>query len=218
MLHPVNCQSVNYLLERSIHCYQFKYLVPYWSDLSFAQTALFKHGALTICGFSFVSLIGSIGFMIATHIKARSYPSNLLLLGGFTLCEAYGVGVACSAIESEVVVQALLITFVIFIGLTLFAFQTKYDFISWQGTVMMATWVLIGWGFIFMVFPNHSSGMEMLYSGLGAIIFSIYIIIDTQRIMKTVHLDDEVPATLSLYLDILNLFLFVLRILNNRND
>lgn len=166
----------------------------------------------------FVSLIGSIGFMIATHIKARSYPSNLLLLGGFTLCEAYGVGVACSAIESEVVVQALLITFVIFIGLTLFAFQTKYDFISWQGTVMMATWVLLGWGFIFMVFPNHSSGMEMLYSGLGAIIFSIYIIIDTQRIMKTVHLDDEVPATLSLYLDILNLFLFVLRILNNRND
>ena len=41
---------------------------------------------------------------------------------------------------------------------------------------------------------------------LGALIFSIYIIIDTQQIMKTLHLDDEIIGCISLYLDIINLF------------
>lgn len=35
-----------------------------------------------------ITMIGSIGFLVATHFKARSYPTNLFLLGGFTLCEA----------------------------------------------------------------------------------------------------------------------------------
>lgn len=112
----------------------------------------------------------------------------------------------------------VLLTFIIFIGLTLFAFQTKYDFVSWQGAAGMALWGLIGWGFVMMFFPHQSSAMEMIYSGLGAAIFSVYIVIDTQRLMKTANLDDEVMATMSLYLDILNLFLFILRILQSRQD
>ena len=59
---------------------------------------------------------------------------------------------------------------------------------------------------------------DRIYSGLGALIFSVYIIIDTQQIMKTAHLDDEIVSTIQLYLDVVNLFLFILRILNNRND
>lgn len=166
----------------------------------------------------FVSIAGVFGFMIAAHFKAKSYPTNLICLAGFTLCEAYGVGLACSFVESDLVVQALLITFVIFIGLTAFAFQTKYDFTSWQGALGMAVWALIGWGFVTMFFPHQTKGMEMLYSGIGAIIFSGYIVVDTQIIMKTACLDDEVPATIKLYLDILNLFLFILRMLLNRDD
>ncbi|CAH2355241.1 bax inhibitor 1 [[Candida] railenensis] len=166
----------------------------------------------------YVSMVFSIGFSIATMVKAKSYPTNLILLGCFTLSEAYGLGMVCALVESEILVQALLLTFVIFIGLTLFAFQTKYDFVSWQGFVGMALWGLIGWGFVMMFFPHQSSAMEMIYSGIGAAIFSVYIVIDTQRLMKTANLDDEVMATMSLYLDILNLFLFILRILQSRQD
>ncbi|ODV66924.1 UPF0005-domain-containing protein [Hyphopichia burtonii NRRL Y-1933] len=162
-----------------------------------------------------VSMVGSIGFLVSTLYKARSYPTNLILLSGFTLCEAYGIGLATATVESGVVIQALELTLLIFVGLTIFAFQTKYDFISWQGFTSMGLWVLIGWGFLFMFFPQHLSTAELIYSGLGALIFSIYIIIDTQKIIKTCHLDDEIPATISLYLDIINLFLFILRILNN---
>lgn len=165
-----------------------------------------------------VSMLGSIGLMIATYFKARSYPINLVLLGGFTLCEAYTLGVACALVESNILVEAILITLLVFIGLTAFAFQTKYDFASWQGVLGMGLWALICWGFVMMFIPHQSKGMEMVYSGLGAIVFSGYVLVDTQMIMKTSFLDDEIPATITLYLDIVNLFLFILRFLQSSND
>lgn len=166
----------------------------------------------------FVSMFASIGFLIATNIKARSYPINLILLSGFTLFEAYTLGVACSMVESSVILEALFLTMIVFVGLTLFAFQTKYDFISWQGFASMGVWLLIGWGFMFMFFPNQSKGMEMVYGILGVAVFSVYIVIDTQEIMKTAHLEDEIVSTIKLYLDIVNVFLYILRILNSRRD
>lgn len=166
----------------------------------------------------FVSIAGVIGSLIGALIKARSYPINLVFLGFFTLFESYGIGLACSFVETDIVVQALLITLVIFLGLTIFAFQTKYDFTSWQGVLGMSLWALIACGFVFMFFPSQSKGFEMIYSGAGAVIFSAYIIVDTQNIMKTAMLDEEVLATINLYLDLVNLFLFVLRLVQGSRD
>lgn len=166
----------------------------------------------------YVAMVGVFGLMIATYFKARSYPLNLFLLGGFTLCEAYTIGLACSLVQSDVLVQAILITLLVFIGLTAFAFQTKYDFASWQGFLGVGLWALICWGFVMMFIPHQSKGMEMIYSGIGAVVFSGYVLVDTQMIMKTAFLDDEIPATITLYLDILNLFLFILRFLQSTHD
>ncbi|KAG7660998.1 uncharacterized protein J8A68_005518 [[Candida] subhashii] len=177
-----------------------------------------KLWALSNVWLLFVSMLGAIGCMIGAFIKARSYPTNLILLGGFTIFEAYGIGVSCAFVEGEIVVQALLLTLVIFIGLTIFAFQTKYDFISWQGACGMMLWGLIAWGLIMMFFPGRSTMMENVYCLIGAAVFCVYIVIDTQKIMKTAHLDDEVISTIQLYLDIINLFLFILRLLNNNNN
>ncbi|KAG7194919.1 uncharacterized protein KQ657_004027 [Scheffersomyces spartinae] len=165
----------------------------------------------------YLLIVGTFGFLIATWFKSRSYPTNLILLGGFTLCESYSVGLCTVLFDTNIVIQAVLLTFVIFIGLTLFAFQTKYDFISWEGGLSMALWMLICFGFVAMFLPGNTSTVELIYAGVSAVIFTIYIVIDTQKIMKTAHLDDEVIATISLYLDIINLFLAILRILNNQN-
>lgn len=166
----------------------------------------------------FVSIVGVIGTLIGATVKARSYPTNLIFLAAFTLFESYGLGLACAFVESEVVVQALMITLVIFIGLTLFALQTKYDFTSWQGVLGMGLWALIGWGFVLFFLPNQSKGAELIYSGAGALIFSAYIVVDTQRILKTTMLDEEVLATINLYMDLVNLFLFVLRLVQGSRD
>lgn len=164
-----------------------------------------------------ISIIGSFGFMLTLFFKARLYPINLFLLAGFTICEAYGIGLACSMVESEVVIKAVLLTTIMFVGLTAFAFQTKYDFTQWQGILGISLYFLITMGFVLMFLP-FLSGIEAVYSYGGALIFSVYIIVDTQIIMKSAHLEDEILSCIKLYLDVINLFMFILRILNNRDD
>ncbi|KAK6464388.1 inhibitor of apoptosis-promoting Bax1-domain-containing protein [Scheffersomyces coipomensis] len=168
----------------------------------------------------YVNLFATFGFLGVCFFKARSYPINLVLLGLFTVSEAFSVGIATLFIDSSVLLNAILLTLVIFIGLTIFTFQTKYDFTSWESYAGMFIWILISWSFLLMFFPGfNTSFTENIYGLFGAILFSVYIIIDTQKIMTVNHLDDEVMSCIQLYLDIINLFLFIVRLLNNnRND
>ena len=58
--------------------------------------------------------------------------------------------------------------------------------------------------------------MEMGISVCGAGLFSVFIIVDTQMIMRKLSSDEYVLGAINLYLDILNLFLYILRILGER--
>jgi FtsH-binding integral membrane protein len=142
---------------------------------------------------------------------------NLAFLTAFTALEAYSVSVITSMFESRIVLQALIFTFGIFIALTLFACQTKYDFTSWMPYLFGALWVLILFGFMAAFFPR-TSGVELGYGIVAALIFSGYILVDTQLVIRHYHVEEEIAAAISLYLDILNLFLAILRILNSQNN
>jgi FtsH-binding integral membrane protein len=142
---------------------------------------------------------------------------NLAFLTVFTALEAYSVSVITSMFESRIVLQALIFTFGIFIALTLFACQTKYDFTSWMPYLFGALWVLILFGFMAAFFPR-TSGVELGYGIVAALIFSGYILVDTQLVIRHYHVEEEIAAAISLYLDILNLFLAILRILNSQNN
>jgi FtsH-binding integral membrane protein len=164
-----------------------------------------------------VSLFGAIGFLLLTFWKRKSYPTNLLFLTAFTAFEAYSISVVTSFYESRIVLEALVFTLGIFVALTLFACQTKYDFTSWMPYLFGALWVVILFGFMSAFFP-HSSTVELGYGVVCALIFSGYILVDTQLIMRHYHVEEEIAAAISLYLDILNLFLAILRILNNQQN
>lgn len=164
----------------------------------------------------FLSIFGAIGFMLVTYWKRKSYPANLLFLTGFTVFEAYSVSVVTSFYESRIVIQALILTLGIFVALSLFACQTKYDFTSWIPYLFGGLLFLIMFGFMAMFMPSKTS--ELIYSGLAALLFSAYILVDTQMIMRHYHVEEEIAASISLYLDILNLFLAILRILNNQQN
>ena len=163
-----------------------------------------------------ISLFGAIGFMLLTFWKRKSYPTNMLFLT-FTALEAYSISVITSFYESRIVLQALIITLGIFVALTLFACQTKYDFTSWIPYLFGALWVLIIFGFMAMFFPGGKT-IELVYGVVAALIFSGYILVDTQLVMRHYAVEEEIAAAISLYLDVLNLFLAILRILNSQNN
>lgn len=165
----------------------------------------------------YVSLFGAIGFMLLTFWKRKSYPTNLLFLGAFTALEAYSISVIVTFYETKIVLLALVLTAGIFVALTLFACQTKYDFTSWMPYLFGGLWILILFGFVGAFFP-YDNRMEMIYGSVAALIFSGYILVDTQLVMRHYHVEEEVAAAISLYLDIINLFLAILRILNSQSN
>lgn len=164
-----------------------------------------------------ISLFGAIGFMLLTFWKRKSYPTNLLFLSGFTALEAYSISVITSFYDAKIVLEALIFTVAIFVALTLFACQTKYDFTHWMPYLFGGLWVLIIFGFMAAFFP-YNSKIELGYGIIAALIFSGYILVDTQLIMRHYHVEEEIAAAISLYLDIINLFLAILRILNSQNN
>jgi len=186
------------------------------SSLSFFSTG-YKEWIQGHQWMMWTSLFGAIGFMMLTYWKRKSYPTNLVFLTGFTALEAYAISVVVSFYNSHVVLQALFLTLGMFVALTLFACQTKYDFTSWIPYFFGALWALVLFGFVAAFFPQNSK-VELVYSGVAALIFSGYILIDTQLIMRHYHVEEEIAAAISLYLDIINLFLSILRILNSQQS
>ncbi|KID87727.1 transmembrane BAX inhibitor motif-containing protein [Metarhizium guizhouense ARSEF 977] len=168
-------------------------------------------------GVVWVSLIGALVFMGLTYWKRKSYPTNLLFLSLFTLAEAYSISVIVSFYKTSIVLNAVILTAGIFVFLTLFACQTKYDFTSWMPYLFGALWALVLFGFMAMFFPYNSTA-ELIYGGVAALIFSGYILVDTQLVMRHHHVEEEIAAAISLYLDIINLFLAILRILNSQSN
>jgi len=163
------------------------------------------------------SLFGAMAFLVLTYWKRKSYPTNLLFLSGFTLLEAYTISVIVSFYKTSIVLNAVVLTAGIFVFLTAFACQTKYDFTSWMPYLFGGLWGLILFGFMAMFFPYSSTG-ELIYGGLAALIFSGYILVDTQLVLRKHHVEEEIAAAISLYLDIINLFLAILRILNSQSN
>jgi len=186
------------------------------SSVSFFSES-YKNWIQTNQWMMWISLFGALGFMGLTYWKRKSYPTNLLFLAGFTGLEAYSISVIVSFYQSKIVLQAVLLTAGIFVALTLFACQTKYDFTSWMPYLFGGLWALILIGFMAAFFPFNSK-VELAYSVIAALIFSGYILVDTQLIMRHYHVEEEIAAAISLYLDIINLFLAILRILNSQQN
>ena len=100
---------------------------------------------------------------------------NLFFLSGFTFFEAYSIAVIVSFYRAPIVLEAVLISLGIFIALTLFACQTKYDFTGWQPWLFGILSGVIVFGFVSLFFPRDNT-VELFFSGGVALLFSAYIV------------------------------------------
>nr|ACO10701.1 Transmembrane BAX inhibitor motif-containing protein 4 [Caligus rogercresseyi] len=162
-----------------------------------------------------VAFILSIGILIALHVNRHKTPLNLILLAAFTVVEAYTVGVMVSFFDKLVVIQAFFITATVVVGLTLFTFNTKRDFSKWGSALFIGLWVLILGG-ILNIFIG-GTGLDLLMTIGGTILFSGFIVFDTQMIMTKVSPEEYIIATINLYLDIINLFIEILKLVDRGN-
>jgi len=146
--------------------------------------------------------------------KRRSHPLNLILLSAFTLTEAVCIGVVVSFYDTVLVLQALLITLGIFLALTVYTLQSSRDFSGMGPFLYISLWAIVLVGLVQLFLP-FSTLFDLVVASISAIIFCGYIVFDTYNLMHRVSCEEYVMASIELYLDVLNLFLNILRILSD---
>ncbi|WOL15270.1 BI1-like protein [Canna indica] len=146
------------------------------------------------------------------YIYQERHPVNLLLLGLFTLSISFAVGMSCAFTNGKVILEAAILTTVVVVSLTVYTFwaaRRDHDFKFLGPFLFAALMVLLVFALIQILFPLGKISV-MIYGGLAALIFSGYIVYDTDNLIKRFSYDQYVWAAVSLYLDIVNLFLALL--------
>lgn len=151
----------------------------------------------------------------------RKAPQNFIFLGLFTLAESFMLGALSSNYDSDAVIMAVGITAAVCLGLTLFAFQTRWDFTMMGGILFVAVIILMVFGIVAIFVKGKI--VTLVYASLGALIFSVYLIYDTQLMLGGKHKysispEEYIFAALNLYLDIINIFLYILTIIGASRD
>ncbi|XP_054794429.1 protein LIFEGUARD 4-like [Prosopis cineraria] len=144
----------------------------------------------------------------------QKHPLNYLLLGLFTISLAFAVGLTCAFTIGKVILESVILTSVVVVSLTLYTFwaaRRGHDFNFLGPFLFGAVLVLMVFALIQILFPLGKISV-MVYGCLASIIFCGYIIYDTDNLIKRFTYDEYIWAAVSLYLDIINLFLALLTI------
>jgi len=176
---------------------------------------------------SIMTLVTMISLVCCPKL-ARKAPQNYIILFTFTAFEGVLVGAICSTYSTQAVVAALLSTTIVVVGLTLYACTTKSDFTGCGPYLVAMLLALIGCQMVMWLACTLAPAacppeMHKLFALAGVVIFSMYLVYDTQLILgefgghkQQFGIDDYVFAALNLYLDIINLFLYILSIFGDR--
>ncbi|XP_065569579.1 protein lifeguard 1-like [Artemia franciscana] len=151
----------------------------------------------------------------------RKTPWNYIVLFIFTILEGMMLGLMASSFDADDVLLAIGIVAIITLALTLFSFQTKIDFTAMAGGLLCLGICLLMFGLFALIF--QSKILQILYASLGALVFSFYLVFDLQIMMGGKHRysispEEYIFAALNLYLDIVNLFIYILRLIGLLSD
>jgi len=150
----------------------------------------------------------------ALLMKKDKAPLNLILLFAYTFFSGFTLSPTLAIFISKnmghVIGEAFGLTAIAFMALTIFAMNTKRDFTTMGKMLFIALIVMLvaGVANIFLQLPL----LQLAIASFGAILFSFFILYDTQNIIRG-NITSEVEAAVILYLDFLNLFVSLLQIL-----
>lgn len=154
-------------------------------------------------------------FGVSYGIQKASSGVAMTLLFGFTFLMGMFLSTILqfalnSANGGSLVVTAAAMTFGVFVIMSMIGATTKKD-LSGMGSFLFVGLILLiigGLANIFFQIPL----LSLVLSGVGALLFSLYILFDINNIVQHDNVN-PIQATLSLYLNIINLFMSLLNIL-----
>ncbi|XP_011207999.2 protein lifeguard 1 [Bactrocera dorsalis] len=146
----------------------------------------------------------------------RSFPLNFILLILFTLAESFLLGCIAIRYSPDTVLYSLGITTLVVLVLTVFAMQTAIDFTACGAILLVGSIILLIIGLVAIFVPSRT--LLIVYCSLGILIFSFYLIFDIQMMLGGQHRyaispEDYIFAALSIYIDIVTIFMYILSLM-----
>ena len=148
------------------------------------------------------------------------FPLNIGLVFLFT----FAMGIYISPViyvfgqrQPGLITQAATLTIGAFLVLTSYAFVSRRDFSAWGSFFSVGLFVVIG-GMLLNIFFFHNPAADVALASITILVFSGLLVFDTWRLRNVYGPNDYVAATLQIYLDLLNLFMAILRVLGGRRN
>ena len=184
-------------------------------------SSTFKELLMTSISYYWICFITSIVCLLLPIIIPKLYqivPINYIILTIFTLSYSWIIGARVCEYTFSNVMSALFLTFVTVLALSIYAFITKNDYTIFGGTLFVCLVLLIFFPLMLFIVEIPFFNLIMTISSL--ILFSIYLLYDTQLLCgKGRHKfseDDYILAAISIYLDIVILFIKILSIFGGK--
>lgn len=188
-----------------------------------ANSPSYMHFMLTNTWFMWVLLLGTIGIVIyfTARLSRMTGPTAVCIFLFFSALQALWLAPIFLIYTGATLAKTFFITAGMFAAMSIYGYTTGRD-LSRMGSLL--TMALIG--LIIMIFVNmftRSAAFDYIISIIGVLLFVGLTAWDTQQI-KQMALTASVPdgrlaaiGALSLYLDFINLFLFLLRLFGGRD-
>ncbi|MFP1643163.1 Bax inhibitor-1/YccA family protein [Pontitalea aquivivens] len=163
-------------------------------------------------------------FAFSAMLHRMSAATAQLVFFGYAALMGLSISFIFAAYTGVSIAQTFLVTAIAFAGLSLYGYTTKRD-LSGMGTFLMMGLIGLIVASIVNIFLA-SSAMAFAISVIGVLIFAGLTAYDTQNIKNTylqlAQTDADflgkaaIMGALQLYLDFLNMFMFLLQFLGNR--
>jgi FtsH-binding integral membrane protein len=183
---------------------------------TFSQESLL----LSVARHPFIGILCVLAPLIMAQRAARDFPKNIILTFLFAFVEGVYIAPFLFVAERQapgVTLQAGALTFAAFAVLTMYALISKRDFSAW-GSFFTVGLVVLVLASILNIFIGGATG-GLWIAAIGVLVMSGLLVFDTWRVLRSgmYGQDDYVLATVSIYLDLLNIFLFIVRLLGGGN-
>jgi modulator of FtsH protease len=152
-------------------------------------------------GINVVALFGMAGVMGVVIAPALFFAQVAAGMGG--------------TISASPIRDAFILATAAFVGLSGYALVTQKDFSYMRGALFMGLLVVIAASLLNIFVGSSVFGLAI--ASVCVLLFGAYILYDTSRMLRA-GATEAVSCAISLYLDFVNLFLALLRILGSRRN
>lgn len=174
---------------------------------------------------NFLGMIGLVVVMfgiiiyMGSQLMNMSYAAVVACYGVFTVIEGVFLAPVLYQYTQTSVVNVFVTAALMFLGMAVYGTMTKTDLSSMSNILLMGLWGLIISGFVNMFL--QSSMFDTIISACGVGIFAMMIAYDVQmlrRLSQQAMMQPQeigkfaIMGALNLYLNIINLFLYLLRL------